>query len=1012
MISTLCLLALAPPLMSSLEPLPRNQAEHAGEPFSYLLYPSDVVGFRDCPQAFQLTYDGALNNGFGELQLLAGKEPTLIDVRLKTLVEGSLPFPQYRFERDGIAFHVEFFGAPKGLDPREDLVAYVRVTASNPTRDPKSTNLVAQFGERGARNRSDLACREWYRDRFMDFAKWSGSGPLTRTGGMVSKAGHLVFAYSGDPEPSAGGVRYDVRLEPSQTATMMLKVPFVPVDLKRAAQVAAVTGTDSEDAIKTVSAFWKDLYGKATQIELPERKVSDTVRASLAYDLIATDVLEDGKSFMPTVNKFQYHTFYFRDGAFTTHMFDLMNMPEAARRGVQYYFVTNPDGSAKDIKRGGEDDWGQSLWAIGAHFRARGDTEFARYVFPALAPHMANFQQNIASDPLGLWPKLGPYDAELLTGHYTSHSFWVLLGLREAINLARATGHEREATLWQSWHDGYRRRFMAQLAKVTALSDGYIPPGIDRPQDGRDWENATAGVYPFGVIDKSDPRVPATLRLIREYKWREGISTWGTNAWVIKTRMREGVEEDPGTLHHYQMYNLTQTALALGMQRDVLEDLYSALAHTTATHAGFEMGTRPWGERDVAGNYTPHGWFAARTVELVRNMLVREEGETLHLASCLSPEWVRAGQVIRLTNAATNFGMVSYVVRSRKDGADIEVSNKWRNAPKAVVLHVPFFVRLESATVDGKKVVPSPLARNVKDLKILLTPLELLQPAGDRLTLSPGASRIRLNWKWIGDPELSYARAVEIWKAKDKDRRPEVDRNFLFPHPTMPKLDVDARAFTSAAPVRLLNTSGKGEIRFTLDGSEPTASSPKYTVPFEVSKTTWLKAATFWSDGRLSDPLVARLEVGFAAIPTKSEAVAAGIVGEFFAGKFDTVPDFGSLKPARTFTLAQFGLGEPNPPEETYAMRLSGVIEIPTDGVYRFWTGSDDGSTLRIGDRLVVNNDGLHAYTEVPGDIALRKGRYPITVGFFEAGGGHILRAFWAGPGFAKQEIPGSSLGH
>lgn len=961
------------------------------EPFTYLLYPSDVVGFKDCPQAFQLTYDGALNNGFGEFQFLAGKDPKPIDVRDKRLYPGPLPFPHYGFERDGIVFHVLFFAAPKGLDPRENLVAYVSVKASNPGPQPKETKFVAQFAPRGPRWRAEMPCREWYRDRFMDKDRWATSSTSGDRGGVVSKAEHLVFAYSGDPQPyhrEGPGVEYSLHLEPNEATEFKFRVPFVPVDLKRGTQVATVTETNESAVAAKLLPFWRGIYNRATQIKVPEEKVTETVKASLAYLLIARDVLADGKHFMPTVNKFQYHSFFFRDGAFTTHTFDLMNLPDIARGTVQYYFETNPDGSARDLKRSGEDDWGQSLWAVGAHFRATNDLAFARYAYPVLAPHMEYFRQKIASDPLHLWPMLGPYDAELLTGHYTSHSFWVLLGLREAINLAKATGHTADAARWQSWHDSYRKRFMNELDKVTNLSGGYIPPGIDRPEDGRDWENATAGVYPFGVIDKSDPRVAITLRTIREYKWREGISTWGTNASVIKTRGQDGVEEDPGTLHHYQMYNVTQTALACGMQRDVLEDLYSALAHTSATHAGFEMGTRPWGERDVSGNYTPHGWFAARTIELVRNMLVREEGDALHLISCLSPQWVGADQVIKLKNAPTTFGSVSFTMRSGHGGAEIDLATKWRQAPRSLIVHVPFFVKLDSATVDGRRIA----AR------------------GGVLTMPPRSKHIKLNWHWTARPDLSYDRAVELWRAKDKDRG--LDRNFLFPHPVAPKIDTGQRAFATEAQVRLRNPSGIGVIRYTMDGSDPKPTSTKFTAPISVNKTTLIKAACFWPDGRVSEPLWAKLEVGFADIPYWTKPTRPGLVCDFYPGKFDRVPDFGSLTPTRTTNLATFGLGDPNPQEELYALRLTGVIDIPKDGVYRFWTGSDDGSRLWIGQRPVVDSDGLHAYVEVPGEVALRKGKVPITVGYFEAGSGHFLRVFWAGPGIERQEIPAASLSH
>ena len=35
----------------------------------------------------------------------------------------------------------------------------------------------------------------------------------------------------------------------------------------------------------------------------------------------------------------------------------------------------------------------------------------------------------------------------------------------------------------------------------------------------------------------------------------------------------------------------------------------------------------------------------------------------------------------------TTFGSVSFEMRSRKDGADIDLSAQWRQAPKALVLH-------------------------------------------------------------------------------------------------------------------------------------------------------------------------------------------------------------------------------------------------------------------------------------------------------------------------------------
>lgn len=43
----------------------------------------------------------------------------------------------------------------------------------------------------------------------------------------------------------------------------------------------------------------------------------------------------------------------------------------------------------------------------------------------------------------------------------------------------------------------------------------------------------------------------------------------------------------------------------------------------------------------------------------------------------------------------------------------------------------------------------------------------------------------------------------------------------------------------------LTNTTGNGEIRYTVDGSEPTVQSPVYTAPFTVEKTTAINAGLF-----------------------------------------------------------------------------------------------------------------------------------------------------------------------
>ena len=60
---------------------------------------------------------------------------------------------------------------------------------------------------------------------------------------------------------------------------------------------------------------------------------------------------------------------------------------------------------------------------------------------------------------------------------------------------------------------------------------------------------------------------------------------------------------------------------------------------------------------------------------------------------------------------------------------------------------------------------------------------------------------------------------------------------------------VDKDAAGNNARVTLTTDSYRPDIRYTTDGSEPTADSPRYEQPFNVSVPSTIKAATF-KDGR------------------------------------------------------------------------------------------------------------------------------------------------------------------
>jgi hypothetical protein len=58
----------------------------------------------------------------------------------------------------------------------------------------------------------------------------------------------------------------------------------------------------------------------------------------------------------------------------------------------------------------------------------------------------------------------------------------------------------------------------------------------------------------------------------------------------------------------------------------------------------------------VENDLAPHGWFAAEYVALLRNMLVREDGNDLVLMGALSPRWLLPCARNSVRNADTTLG--------------------------------------------------------------------------------------------------------------------------------------------------------------------------------------------------------------------------------------------------------------------------------------------------------------------------------------------------------------------
>ena len=229
---------------------------------------------------------------------------------------------------------------------------------------------------------------------------------------------------------------------------------------------------------------------------------------------------------------------------------------------------------------------------------------------------------------------------------------------------------------------------------------------------------------------------------------------------------------------------------------------------------------------------------------------------------------------------------------------------------------------------------------------------------------------------------------------------------------SIPYTTQNVSLFTEPLAVALATTTSGAEIRYTLDGSEPTETSALYAAPVPVDRSLTLKAKGFKPGAAPSRTLTLEAEkaVFRKGALAGETATHPGVAYSYYEGVFSCVNDIRKGKYVSSGTMPAPSIAQA-PQEDHFAYVFTGLILIPERGVWEFMTKSDDGSVLTIGDRRVVDNDGSHASVMATGRVALEAGLHPYTLLYFEDYEGQDLAWGWKAPGAEGFEaIPEANL--
>lgn len=192
------------------------------------------------------------------------------------------------------------------------------------------------------------------------------------------------------------------------------------------------------------------------------------------------------------------------------------------------------------------------------------------------------------------------------------------------------------------------------------------------------------------------------------------------------------------------------------------------------------------------------------------------------------------------------------------------------------------------------------------------------------------------------------------------------------------------------------------ELRYTSDGSVPTSASPKIEKVTSFSGPMELTIKSFSSKGKYDKTVTGHFvsEESPTPVTKPRNFKPGGLSYSYYEGTWDSLPNFKTLKPVQSGIADKDFKFSKLPSKNNYALLFKGMLEIKVEGYYLLGIASDDGAKLYLKNKLLINHDGLHDSGSPHSFlIPLKKGFYPVTLEYFQKGGGADLDFKFIPPG-------------
>lgn len=632
----------------------------------------------------------------------------------QSLLDGYLPSPRVKWQKNGIAVEVVSFSGTSSDVP----VCFSSVLVRNSTSKPKNISVflaavpvgipggacspqsiqMVQYDKKMRSVLTDnsvllscdskpdvfgvVTCDNESTRRSIDVTSYIQKGILSSSKSAVASLSRNTSC----------AVRYDMRLEPGKKRMITFKSPMNYLTADDWARKKESRITYSQ-ALEQLRSQWSSQL-KRVEIKVPDKRYSDCFYANLAYLLILTD---DG---LPKPGATIYHTFWTRDFAYISDALYYAGRADATRFAIEHLKdLKLPNGgfaptlgSNKDAEY---DAPGQIIYVLLQDYRRTGDKVRLMQKWPLIraacldikAKRLANKWTDPAKRGI-LPPSMSAEDLGKADQQHYWDDFWAVRGLQDAVYAANLLKMSKDAKWIRDESESLNKALWSSIRAVAGASKiNYIPNGPEEVISSGMARGTSCALWPCMVLDVNDPFVQSSF----DTYWKKWIEP------------HNGGTEHKGEYWPYEGMDLAQGYLMLNQPERAQKILRWTLSHIST--GDFYAWCEGMNMKDLSVSMgdIPHGWMCASYISLMRNLLVRESGKDLLLASGVLPEWLAPGKEIAIRDFPTLFGKMSYSLKAKQNALHLSITGTARPAGSYKII-LPKSILTTGITADGKNI--------------------------------------------------------------------------------------------------------------------------------------------------------------------------------------------------------------------------------------------------------------------------------------------------------------------